>query len=505
MEPRLTQQERSIPAPLLLAGMALGMLLIYRTVSLPLIGVGLVIFGALAFTRPGLALLFIPLTVPWYLSPVYIPDIRASGFVLPLSEVLLLTTLGATLARLTIDVVRGQIAASSLKPRASSLRLFLPQILFLVAGMFGVALAIERGPALRDFRWMVIEPLIFYAMIRWQLRRDPAYARQITAALIASGTFVALLGILQFFGVDLVPVLLSPTKSFADSVVPDEGVSRIASVYGHPNNLGMFLGRVWPLAAALAAGAQSAERVIQNSKLKTQNSKLKTPLLVFCLVVCLGGLFVSFSRGAWLGAGVALAVLAIGWVLGASIGSRTRALARWALPVGLLVAFAIMAGVVLTLRGGVVGGSTPPRLLIWGEALQFIRLHPLGLGLDQFYYYHNPEFGRNLIDPALLPPSDWYAKHPHNLILELWLLLTPLGLVAVVWLLMRFARRGVAAVCAAPRREAGLLALGALASMAAALTHGLVDTFYFWPDIAFTFWLLLALVDGFAADQAGVY
>ena len=221
--------------------------------------------------------------------------------------------------------------------------------------------------------------------------------------------------------------------------------------------------------------------------------------------MCFGGLFVSFSRGAWLGAGAALAVLAIGWVLGAPAGSRTRTLARWALPLGLLVVLGITAGVVLTLRGGVVGGSTPPRLLIWGEALQLIRLHPLGLGLDQFFYYHNPTYGRNLIDPALLSLSDQNAKHPHNLVFELWLLLTPLGLVAVVWLLVRFARRGVAAVRAAPRREAGLLALGALAAMAAALTHGLVDTFYFWPDIAFTFWLLLALVDGFAADQAGVY
>ena len=270
----MTQQIRPIPAPLLLAAMTLGMLLIYRTVSLPLIGVGLLLFGAFALVRPGLALLFIPLTVPWYLSPVYIPDIRAGGFVLPLAEMLLLTTLGATLARLTIDVARGQVAAPSLKPQASSLRSFLPQILFFAAGVLGVALAIERSPALRDFRWMVIEPLIFYALIRWQQRQDSAYARQITAALIASGTFVALLGILQFFGVDLVPLLLSPTKSFADSVVPDEGVSRIASVYGHPNNLGMFLGRVWPLAAALAVRARSQEPPARSVAFKTQNSKL---------------------------------------------------------------------------------------------------------------------------------------------------------------------------------------------------------------------------------------
>jgi hypothetical protein len=29
--------------------------------------------------------------------------------------------------------------------------------------------------------------------------------------------------------------------------------------------------------------------------------------------------------------------------------------------------------------------------------------------------------------------------------------------------------------------------------MTAALVHGLVDSFYFWPDLAFAFWLMLAL------------
>ena len=37
--------------------------------------------------------------------------------------------------------------------------------------------------------------------------------------------------------------------------------------------------------------------------------------------------------------------------------------------------------------------------------------------------------------------------------------------------------------------------LGALAAMTAALVHGLVDNFYFVPDLALAFWLLLALVE----------
>jgi O-antigen ligase len=138
----------------------------------------------------------------------------------------------------------------------------------------------------------------------------------------------------------------------------------------------------------------------------------------------------------------------------------------------------------------VTAGSTPPRLLLWREAVGYIRRYPLGIGLDQFVFYHDPSNGRSLIDPALVGTSEQYAAHPHNLLLDIWLRLGPLGLVAFGWLLVRFFRRGLRMV----RADAAPLALGALAAMVAALAHGLVDNFYFVPDLALAFWLLIALV-----------
>ena len=57
------------------------------------------------------------------------------------------------------------------------------------------------------------------------------------------------------------------------------------------------------------------------------------------------------------------------------------------------------------------------------------------------------------------------------------------------WLLARFfgAGRG---------RLHDPLVLGALAAMTAALVHGMVDNFYFVPDLALAFWLLIVLVEG---------
>src|SRR5262245_16690935 len=80
---------------------------------------------------------------------------------------------------------------------------------------------------------------------------------QVLLAFVLGGALVGLMGLLQYIGLDLVPYLgtkqcFAPDGGICSNVVADGGVRRVLSVYGHPNNLGLYLGRVWPLAAALA-------------------------------------------------------------------------------------------------------------------------------------------------------------------------------------------------------------------------------------------------------------
>ena len=149
----------------------------------------------------------------------------------------------------------------------------------------------------------------------------------------------------------------------------------------------------------------------------------------------------------------------------------------------------------LSMRGGLAGENALMRLSFWHEALLLIRQHPLGIGLDQFLYYHNPAYGRSLLSQQELAAVDPTAAHPHNLILDIWLRLGPLGIVAFAWLLLRFFRQARALGRTSQDTYTAALARGALAAMVAAIIHGLVDNFYFVPDIAFAFWLLLALVE----------
>jgi putative inorganic carbon (HCO3(-)) transporter len=474
---------------LILIGMTLGLGLFYWGGTLALALGGLLIFGALALVRLDLGLLYVPLTMPLYLIPAALPGLRADParpFQLPVHEAALLIVTAATMAGWGWGFLKRHAAGT---PRqfmpAALLREYAPQLLFLAAGVWGLLIAIERGPALIEFRRLIAEPLLFYALLWFEKERranaQSAALAPIVRVFILSGALVSLLGLLQYVGLDLVPYF-GPKQCFAPdggvcaNIVADGGVRRVLSVYGHPNNLGLYLGRVWPLAAALAmAGFRTKNQ-------EPRTTKLGSWFLVLGSLLCLGGILVSFSRGAWLGALAALAVLALP-ALRAHFGGRVAPAL-----VGLGVVLAALAGLGLTVRGDLAGGSTPVRLLLWREAIGYIRLHPLGIGLDQFLYYHDPNSGRSLLDPSLIGTSEQYAAHPHTMLLDTWLRLGPLGLAAFGWLLVRFFNTGRA-------RLRDPVALGALAAMTAALVHGLVDHFYFVQDLALTFWLLIALVE----------
>jgi putative inorganic carbon (HCO3(-)) transporter len=474
--------------------MALGLALFYWGSALPLALAGLLIFGALALARPDLGLLFVPLTMPLYLIPSAIPGLRgdpSKPFMLPVHEAALLVVTAATVASWGWRRV-----TKNQEPRTKNrlvikdvLWNYAPQLLFLAAGIWGLLIAIVRAPALIEFRRLIVEPLLFYALLKYQkepqANEQRAAYSQCLLVFILSGALVGLLGLLQYVGLDLVPYFgtkqcFAPDGGVCSNIVADGGMRRVLSVYGNPNNLGLYLGRVWPIAAALAVAGFRTKN--GHPKGQPRTTRFGSWFLVLSSLLCLGGILFSFSRGAWLGALAALAVLALPFLRARFGGRAAPAL------VGLGVVLAALAGLGLTVRGDLASGSTPVRLLLWREAIGYIRLHPLGIGLDQFVQYHDPNSGRSLIDPSLIGSSEQYAAHPHNVLLDIWLRLGPLGLAAFGWLLVRFFSAGRA-------RLRDPVALGALAAMTAVLVHGLVDNFYFVPDLALAFWLLIALVE----------
>jgi O-antigen ligase len=233
------------------------------------------------------------------------------------------------------------------------------------------------------------------------------------------------------------------------------------------------MGRYWPMAAALAHAAFWGEPS------RGAGARRALPWLLVT-ALCGGGLLVSFSRGAYLGALAAAAVLAA-LLLPRQIWRDRRVLGGLA-AIGLLGLAAIAAVVALDIeRFNPFGASSGIRVLTWRSALAMLRDAPLGVGLDQFGRLY-PRY----IDPSLTGTNEVNTAHPHNLLLDIALRMGPLGLAAFAWLIGRF-YRDVRAQLSYP------LAAGLAAAMTGALVHGLVDQFYFWPDLAFAFWLFIAL------------
>jgi O-antigen ligase len=116
--------------------------------------------------------------------------------------------------------------------------------------------------------------------------------------------------------------------------------------------------------------------------------------------------------------------------------------------------------------------------------------------MDNFLYRYPTYLPAGLaVEPNL--------SHPHNLILHFWLQLGLLGLAAAAWLLVQFVRRVWPYARSAQAQPAKALAVGSLGSMTDFVAHGMVDNSYFLVDMAFIFWMTLALSLTLTRSKAG--
>ncbi len=503
----------------LLVAMLAGLLIFYGfTNDLPTRLLGIAVFGLFACLRPDLALLFALLTVPLFFMPKGIWDDRfglsGDGVRVPLHEIALLVVAGATTLRWLLARL---LPATATQPRARfrwRWQAVVPPALFFLAGTAGLLVADQTGPALREWRWLIFEPLLFYLLLHYHGSHQPAidaaqpaldiprYQVRVLIVFISGGALVGLLGILQFLGLNLVP-LLGEKVTFSSDQILVEGVRRVNSVYGHPNNLGLFMGRVWPLALVLALAAFVAHQApYQKGKARIWQIWQRYRLSLYCMLCWLltaGGLLVSFSKGALLGAAGALIVLVVLLWQSAAMRSGISSLSGrlssvWVRTAGVFIGLLLITIPFIAAaapgspleRLNPLGESTEARLKLWQSSLAMVQDYPVvGIGLDQFLATY-----QEYIDPSLVGTNEEFTSHPHNLVLNIWLRLGILGLVACGWLLIRFYRQVLQG------RSATLLQCGLAAAMTAALLHGLVDNFYFVPDLAFTFWLLVWLSDG---------
>jgi putative inorganic carbon (HCO3(-)) transporter len=208
------------------------------------------------------------------------------------------------------------------------------------------------------------------------------------------------------------------------------------------------------------------------------------------IVVMLLAVLLTQSRGAiLLGLPAALVVTLVMW--------RGR---RAFVPVALVVIgsaiLLIPLSLVLPRLGDLFGDTLDFRRHLWYSSVRLIEERPLtGVGLDQFLYWYR---SRYLLPEAWAEPN---LSIPHNVLLNYWVNLGILGVLIGIMFQAMFWRM----VWKLRQRAVGhdpfvfMLVIGLAGSMADFLGHGLVDVGYFAVNLAFVFFLSLALL--WALDQ----
>jgi O-antigen ligase len=280
-------------------------------------------------------------------------------------------------------------------------------------------------------------------------------------AFVLSGLLVAGYGLWQY-------------ATGQNLITAEGGLMRLRSIYGSPNNVALYLDRLLPLLAAMWLLGKA-----------TIHGRRRVLYALAALPIGLA-ILLSFSKGA-LFLGVPASLVVVFWVWRRRAGRRAWPWVAAAAVAGVAAIFVAGRVPALAARLDLFGTTGVFRLNLWRSAVNMIADQPwFGVGLDNFLYAYR---GRYIFDAAWQEPN---LSHPHNIILDFATRLGLLGLLAGGWLIAE----AVLATLRAIRHGDEMwlpVAAGIGGLLAAMLAHGLVDHSFFLVDLAFVFFLALAL------------
>ncbi len=421
----------------------------------------------LFFYRPPLALPLIAFSIPFYVPSVLKPIFQ---YQFSPVEIFTLTAVVALFASTLMRWMHRRAAQPEATPfprwRLNINKYDTAVFLFLLIATLSLLFTARLDVATNEWRTVILGPALFYLLIRAS-RPTAQEMWFMLDGLILGGLLVALIGLWQY-------------GTGSNLITAEEGLMRLRSIYGSPNNVALYLGRILPLLVAvfLLGGGMSQTR---------------RRLYAITAVPVALAMLLTFSKGALL-LGVPVALLIV-FVLWQKSVAPSRRLWPWLLLFGLTA----VVGYALALQIPALATRLDPRSMtgflrvnLWQASLNMVRENPLfGVGLDNFLYAYR---GRYILDAAWAEPN---LNHPHNFFLDLATRLGVLGLLSGLWLW------GLAVWSLGRtvwlRLRLRLLAdgwwpvaVGLLAGLGHALAHGLVDHSFFLVDLAFWFYLVLA-------------
>jgi len=414
----------------------------------------LVIIGYLAYKKPAYAAGLTIILLPTYLfrSKIWFPvPSGVEGLPVTFLELCIWATF---LGWLTNSI------SYKLKAKSYQLKYYRwPILLILLTSTLAIIIAPDKTPAAGLWKAYFIEPILFF-LVLINIIKTEHDKKTILWALGISTLAISLLAIYQkFTGFGIAE---------ASWIAPAH--RRVTSIFTSPNAVGLYLGPI----LAIYFGWILAE--IKNYK--------ATILKLLIVIPALLAVLFTVSQGTWLGLVAAIVFLSFfGWNK------------KWTT---IIVLVTIITCLLIPLSRHQIlelvtfqDGSGQNRIVLWQISADYLLSNAknfiFGAGIFGF-----PQIQNLLRDPLKMEA----LLYPHNIFLNFWLEIGLAGLIAFIWLILKFFKDGFnqnyrpeSAV-----GESHLLALGLMAAIITIIVHGLIDVPYFKNDLAILFWLIIGLI-----------
>jgi len=406
----------------------------------------------LLYMRPVWGLALVAFAFPFFVKPKALAGYLFS----PVELFLLVTFVAFSLRLINQRLIRVSAEASVGNPLRRITVADWSVLAFTIVASLSLLFTERLDVATNEWRVLILEPALFFLLMRW-MKINKREMWTIIDAFILGGVTVALIGLLQY-------------STGQNLITSEGGLMRLRSVYGSPNNVALYLGRIIPILAAMILMGHGRRRYFY---------------LLAAVPVGMA-MLLSYSKGAlFLGLPASLLVILIIWRK--SVGGR---LWPW-----LFGAFAAgFAALVVALQIPALAGRLNPqgatgffRMNLWRSSINMFRDNPIfGVGLDNFLYAYR---GRYIFDAAWQEPN---LNHPHNILLDFSTRLGILGLLTGGWMFWSYFRISMRLINKVVV-EWQPIAAGLLGSLVYMLAHGFVDHSFFLVDLAYAFFLLLAI------------
>lgn len=321
-------------------------------------------------------------------------------------------------------------------------------VIFLLAGLVSVFVAVNLTPALGIYKAYFIESILFF-IVFINVFKDKKDLKYILYALGASAVAVSLLAIYQKFTGWQIP------NEFWQA----EETRRVTSFYGYPNAIGLYLAPIIVLFFGLCFYKKYVNQLFS------------------LLVIVLSFLAIIFA----VSEGAIVAVVA-GWIIFGLLNKKLRIATIVFLVICLIIFFAVpqvneylMPKIKFQDISGVI------RLDMWYETLQMLEQRQiLGAGLVSYQELVTPYHVKDYVEVYL---------YPHNIILNFWSETGLAGLFSFFAIVVLFYINAIKSYL----KNKNVLQIVLICTMTALLIHGIVDVPYLKNDLSLLFWLIIGL------------